>query len=77
VIFEHADYQFSFLSAADYCRNDRHGSSVAQRHFLVGDSGAAAPISTATVAHLGEHVIPKIDKDPEVSTARYRPQAAS
>jgi hypothetical protein len=31
VVLEHADDQLSFLPAANYCRDDRHGSSVAER----------------------------------------------
>jgi hypothetical protein len=31
MVLEHADDQLSFLPAADYCRNNCHGSSVAAR----------------------------------------------
>ena len=44
---------------------------------LVFGSGTATQEDTLeTIRLMGEHVIPKIDNDPEVSTTRYRRQAA-
>jgi hypothetical protein len=44
---------------------------------VFGIGPASVEDTIKTIELLGEHVIPKIDKDPEVSTTRYRRQAAS
>ena len=58
------------------CSSASSGRTTGVDQLVFGIGPAPIEETLETIRLIGEHVIPKIDKDPEVSTTRYRRQAA-
>ena len=59
------------------CRRARSGRTPAPTSSCFGQGMATQEEALETIRLMGEHVIPKLDKDPEHRTSRFRREAGA